>query len=70
MAFVRGVSGDMTPFATGGQYVNFQGHEVAGHGLTDLRRVFGSAAYERLVAVKRRYDPENLFHVNHNIPPA
>jgi FAD/FMN-containing dehydrogenase len=25
--------------------------------------------YERLVQVKRRYDPTNLFHINHNIPP-
>ena len=24
--------------------------------------------YERLVQVKRRYDPTNLFHINHNIP--
>ena len=25
--------------------------------------------YDRLVQVKRRYDPTNLFHLNHNIPP-
>ena len=25
--------------------------------------------YDRLVQVKRRYDPTNLFHINHNIPP-
>ena len=69
IAFVRGVSGDMDAFATGGQYVNFQGHERAGHRVLDPRTVFGPAKYERLVAVKRRYDPDNLFHVNHNIPP-
>jgi FAD/FMN-containing dehydrogenase len=70
VAFVRGMSADMEPFATGGQYVNFQGLEQAGHRVLDLRQVFGEAKYERLVAVKRRYDPENLFHINNNIPPG
>jgi FAD/FMN-containing dehydrogenase len=26
--------------------------------------------WERLRGLKRRYDPDNLFHLNHNIPPA
>ena len=26
--------------------------------------------YDRLVSVKQRYDPTNLFHINHNIPPT
>jgi Berberine and berberine like len=26
--------------------------------------------YDRLVEIKRRYDPTNLFHINHNIPPS
>ncbi|MGY1785615.1 FAD-binding oxidoreductase [Geodermatophilus sp. SYSU D00698] len=69
-AFVRGLATDMEPFATGGQYVNFQGAEPAGHRGFDPRRVFGATKYRRLVDVKRRYDPGNLFHVNHNIPPG
>ena len=33
-------------------------------------RFYPGATWERLREVKRRYDPENLFHLNHNIPPA
>jgi FAD/FMN-containing dehydrogenase len=69
VAFVRGMSADMEPFASGGQYVNFQGQEQSGHRVLDPRRVFGLPKYERLVAVKRQYDPDNVFHINHNIPP-
>ena len=34
-----------------------------------LRDSYGDAKYERLVALKRRYDPTNLFHLNQNIAP-
>jgi hypothetical protein len=69
VAFVRGMSADMEPFATGGQYINFQGRESAGHRGFDPHAVFGATKHQRLVDVKRRYDPENVFHVNQNIPP-
>ncbi len=53
------------PKGAGGAYVNFlQGDE----GEDRVRAAYG-ANYDRLVAVKREYDPQNLFRVNHNIVP-
>ena len=52
------------PFSTGG-YVNFMSDEPADR----LRVVYGPEKYERLVALKRRYDPENVFRHNQNIAP-
>ena len=31
--------------------------------------VYGQQKFDRLVALKRRYDPTNLLRLNHNIPP-
>ncbi len=56
----------LEPFATGAEYVNFPGlyedNDRMVHG------TFG-ANLDRLVALKRRYDPTNLFRLNHNIRP-
>jgi FAD/FMN-containing dehydrogenase len=46
-------------------YVNNLGEE----GRTRVQAAYG-ANYERLAEVKRRYDPDNLFHLNQNIAPA
>jgi FAD/FMN-containing dehydrogenase len=35
-----------------------------------LRRTFGEEGWQRLTEVKAQYDPNNVFHLNHNIPPA
>jgi len=68
-AWVKGSSDAMQPFAMAGEYVNFLGVDDA-----DPRRkalaAYGPAKLERLMALKRRYDPDNLFRINHNIPPA
>jgi FAD/FMN-containing dehydrogenase len=47
-------------------YVNFLGDE----GPARVRDAYPGATWDRLAAVKARYDPTNLFRVNHNIPPA
>jgi hypothetical protein len=49
-----------------GAYVNFLGDE----GPERVRRAYPGSTWDRLVEVKRRYDPGNLFRRNHNIPPA
>lgn len=48
-----------------GVYVNFLGADDRDR----LRDAYGSAIYERLVDVKTRYDPDNVFHHNQNIRP-
>ena len=36
----------------------------------DLAAAYPAATWERLRQVKRKYDPDNLFHRNQNVPPA
>jgi FAD/FMN-containing dehydrogenase len=50
----------------GGGYVGFLGEE----GEESLRAAYPGGTWERLRGLKRRYDPDNLFRRNHNIPPA
>ena len=62
--WAREVFDKTAPYATGGVYVNF---------ITDdeqrVQAAYG-ANYERLAALKRKYDPTNMFCVNQNIAPA
>jgi hypothetical protein len=51
------------------QYVNFLGQDDDPV-LQKALAVYGQAKLDRLASVKRRYDPENLFRITHNIPPA
>lgn len=52
------------PFSTGGVYVNF-----ISAGEERVRAAYG-ANYDRLVEIKNKYDPTNLFRMNQNIPPT
>ena len=49
-----------------GVYSNF----LADEGASRLAKAYPGATYERLVQVKRRIDPDNFFHGNHNIRPS
>jgi FAD/FMN-containing dehydrogenase len=49
-----------------GGYVGFLGEENE----TTIRAAYPGATWDRLREIKRRYDQDNLFHLNHNIPPA
>lgn len=53
------------PYATGGVYVNFLTQEE----LSRIAAAYGPN-YDRLVQVKNKYDPKNLFHLNQNIQPS
>ncbi len=66
--WVRGVWDVLRPDAPEGVYVNYMQDE-AEEGGARVRAAYGSN-YERLAALKRRYDPENLFRYNQNIRPA
>jgi FAD/FMN-containing dehydrogenase len=55
----------MRPWSAGGVYVNYLGNE----GEERVRAAYGTC-YERLVALKNRYDPTNLFRFNQNVKPA
>jgi FAD/FMN-containing dehydrogenase len=55
----------LRPSSTGRTYINFQ---TSDEGDDRIRATYGSN-YERLVEIKRKYDPDNLFRVNRNIDP-
>ena len=64
IAWGRAAIAKVKPFMATGRYVN----DVAEAG-TDGAQIYGDAKYERLVALKRRYDPDNFFRLNQNIKP-
>jgi FAD/FMN-containing dehydrogenase len=63
--WVRGLWSAMQPHATG-VYVNFMSDEPQER----VRAAYGPKKYERLVALKNKYDPTNLFRMNQNIKPT
>ncbi len=53
------------PMAAGPSYINFMVDE----GLDKVQAAYGETNYQRLVELKKKYDPTNFFHLNQNIQP-
>ena len=67
--WVRDLWDAMEPYSSGGVYVNYLGQE-ADEGAERVKAAYGPEKYERLVALKNKYDPTNLFRLNQNIKPT
>ena len=64
-AWVRGFYEATAPYSEEGAYVNFLSGDDQGR----IRANY-QGNYDRLVGIKRKYDPDNIFRVNQNIVPA
>jgi FAD/FMN-containing dehydrogenase len=62
--WARAVIAEASEASTGRAYVNFLGDP------DEARTSYGKDTYDRLVSLKNRYDPTNVFRLNQNIPPA
>jgi FAD/FMN-containing dehydrogenase len=65
MGAARREAAKLDPFAAGA-YVN----ALSDEGAQGVRRAYSDAKRARLTAVKDAYDPDNVFHLNHNIAPT
>jgi FAD/FMN-containing dehydrogenase len=65
VAWARDFFAAVAPYAAGSVYVNFLTQDETSR----IREAYGPN-WDRLVQVKQRYDPDNLFRFNHNIAPA
>ena len=65
IAWARETFEALRPYMSGRSYVN----NLSADDRQMLRDIWG-INYERLVRIKRRYDPDNIFRLNHNINPA
>jgi FAD/FMN-containing dehydrogenase len=68
IGWARELSEAMGPYTTGSDYVNQIGLETD-EGTDRIKAAYG-ASYDRLVALKNKYDPTNLFRHNQNIKPT
>jgi FAD/FMN-containing dehydrogenase len=64
IAWVRDYFAAIAPYSQTGGYTNFASGDEQDRAADNY-----GANYTRLAEIKRRYDPDNLFHLNQNIPP-
>jgi FAD/FMN-containing dehydrogenase len=67
IAWARECVADLERYSYGGAYLNFPGFLEAGDEL--MKTTFGPN-YQRMLALKRKYDPQNMFCYNHNLDPT
>jgi len=67
IAWARNFFEDVRPFSSGNGYINFQTQD---EGDDRVRQSYPPEVFERLIAVKNRYDPTNMFRFNKNIQPS
>jgi FAD/FMN-containing dehydrogenase len=65
IAWGRATMDTLQPFTAAGHYVN----DMVESGEDVVRSIYGSAKYDRLVGLKRTFDPDNVFRLNQNIVP-
>ncbi|HEX7265006.1 MAG TPA: FAD-binding oxidoreductase [Candidatus Dormibacteraeota bacterium] len=65
MGWARRTMAALEPFTTVGSYVN----DAVESDVGSVRAIYGNEKYNRLVALKRTYDPDNVFRLNQNIRP-
>ena len=66
ISWARETAAAVEPWSVSGGYLNYM---QADEPIERVRAAFGDAAFERLQALKRRYDPNNVLRRNQNIPP-
>jgi FAD/FMN-containing dehydrogenase len=66
IAWARDLLKALTPYSETNLYLNFPGFLEEGDAM--IRSAFGNN-YQRLVELKTKYDPQNVFHINQNIKP-
>ena len=66
IAWARATAAALQPWSVSGGYMNYM---QADEPIERVRAAFGDQAFERLQALKRRYDPDNILRRNQNIPP-
>jgi FAD/FMN-containing dehydrogenase len=66
LIWLREFVADTEEFPDGSRYLNFAGFQEEGDEM--MQRAFGPQ-YRRLAALKRKYDPDNLFRLNQNVRP-